>query len=78
MPTEERSRLECAHPQPPRLAVLCPPAAERQQLTVDVRSKRAGQLERIALTAAEQTGGAERRWSDMNDTHVGRRLADPW
>jgi hypothetical protein len=77
MPTEERSRLERAHPQPPRLAVLCWPAAERQQLTVDVRSKRAGQLERVALTAPEQTGGAERCWSNMNDTHVSRRLADP-
>ena len=75
---EERCRLERAHPQPLRLAVLCRPTAERQQLTVDMRSKRAGQLKRIALTAPEQTGGTERRWSDMNDTHVSRRLIDPW
>jgi hypothetical protein len=76
MAAEECERPQRAHPQAPRLAMLRRPAAEGQQLTVDVRGERAGQLEWVALTAPKQARGAKWCWSDMDDTHVRRSLAD--
>ena len=77
MTPEEGDRAQRAHAQTTGLAAPLRPAAEGQQLTIDVCSERPSQFERVALAAAEQTRGAERCRSDMNDTHVSRRLADP-
>ena len=58
------------------IAVVARTQAEGDQLAVDVRGQRAGQLQRIALAAAKQARRSERRWGDVNDAHVDRRLAD--
>jgi hypothetical protein len=52
---EEGERPQGAHAQAARLAVVARTRAEGDQLAVDVRGQRAGQLQRIALAAAEQT-----------------------
>ena len=77
MAAEEGKRPQRSHPQARRLAMLGRPAAEGQQLTVDVRGERAGQLEWVTFAAPEQTGGAEWCRSDMDDTHARRCPADP-
>ena len=73
---EEGERAQGAHAQAVRLAVVARSRAEGDQLAVDVGGQRTGQLQRIALAAAEQARRSERRWGDVNDAHVGRRLAD--
>jgi glycosyltransferase involved in cell wall biosynthesis len=43
--------------------------AERDQLAIDMSRERAAELERIALTAAEEAGRAEERRSDVDHPH---------
>ncbi len=59
-----------------RLAALAGDRSKGEQLALDGARQGAGQLERIALAAAEQATGPEGCWSDLDDTHVSRRLAD--
>jgi hypothetical protein len=50
---EEGERAQGAHVQAARLALVARSWAEGDQLAVDVRGQRTGQLQRIALAAAE-------------------------
>ena len=65
-----RQRAERPQPQPVRRADHAGPGAERDQLAVEVSGERPGELERVALTAAEDAAGAKGGRSDVNDAHL--------
>lgn len=72
----EPAGTEGADAQPAGLAVLIAAPAEGDQLAVDLPRQSAGQLERVALAAAEQAGESKWRGSDVDDAHAGRRLSN--
>ena len=73
---EVGDRAQRPDAQSPRLAALAGGRPKGEQLALDVVGQGAGQFERIALAAAEQATGPEGCWSDLDDTHVSRHLAD--
>ena len=66
---EMDERPQEAHDEPARLA-NGPRRAEGHELALDAAGEGAGQLERVALAAAEDPAAAERRRGDVNDSHL--------
>ena len=58
------------HPQATRLAPRPGAGPEREQFAVDVTGQRPGELQRVALAAAEEPASAERRRNHVGHPHV--------
>jgi glycosyltransferase involved in cell wall biosynthesis len=70
MAAEERDRAESPDPQTAGLAPGTRFGGEADELAIDQAGKRAGELERIALTAPEDARRAEERWCDVDHAHL--------
>jgi glycosyltransferase involved in cell wall biosynthesis len=70
MAAKERDGAEGPDPQTSGLAPGARLAGEGDELAVDLAGERAGELERIALTAPEDARRAEERWCDVDDAHI--------
>jgi hypothetical protein len=70
MTAETDEDREYAYAKPARFAPRLPPSPKADQLAVDMSSERTGQLQRIALSAAEDAFAPKRCWSHMNHTHA--------
>jgi glycosyltransferase involved in cell wall biosynthesis len=67
---EVRDRPQRPDDEPAGLAHDRRPGAERHDLAVDMTGERPPQLDRVALSAAEDAAGAEGGRSDVDDTHL--------
>jgi glycosyltransferase involved in cell wall biosynthesis len=70
MAAEEGDRPESADPQTTGIAPGARLLAEADELAIDMTRQRASELERIALTAAEEALPAEERRSDVDHPHL--------
>ena len=70
MAADPAQRRQRSAPQAARFALEACSAAEGDQLALDMRGQRAGQLERVALAPAEQAVRPEWRRRNMDDAHV--------
>ena len=70
MAAEEGDRPEYADPQTTGIAPGARLLAEADELAIDMTRQRASELERIALTAAEEALPAEERRSDVDHPHL--------
>jgi hypothetical protein len=70
MTAERGERAEGADAKSSGLADQCRARPERDQLALDLPSQRARQLQRVALPAAEETGGPKWGGYDVDHAHV--------
>src|SRR5215203_1532443 len=70
MAAEEGDRTKDADSQAAGVAPRARLPREADELAVDLTSERAGELERIALTAPEDARGAEERRRDVDHPHL--------
>ncbi len=70
VPADERERAKHADAEPARLLPAARSATEGYELGLDVRRESPGELERVALAAAEDPRRAKRRGSDLDDAHL--------
>ncbi|TMF04443.1 MAG: hypothetical protein E6I52_04865 [Chloroflexi bacterium] len=69
MPAQPAERRQNAMSQAAGLVLDARLAAKADELTIDVRGQGAGQLERVALSPAEQARLAKRGRGDVDDAH---------
>jgi glycosyltransferase involved in cell wall biosynthesis len=69
VPARVPERAERAHAHPGWIADEPRPGAEGHQVDLGMAGQGAGELDRVAFTAAQQAAGAERGGRDMDDPH---------